>query len=193
MSTIKLNPRNAVIMIIIIAAALLRIMINANNDLSSVANFSSIGSMALFGGAYFKGNTKSFALPLLALFLSDLILSFTVYAQYRSGLLYDGWFWVYGAFALMVVAGKFLCKEVTLKNIFFSATLAVVFIHWIITDLGVWIGSSFYAQTIPGFYECLVAAIPFEFRFFAGTALYSALMFGTFEWMQRKNPALKTA
>jgi len=36
----------------------------------------------------------------------------------------------------------------------------------------------------------LITAIPFELRFLGGTILYSAMMFGTFEWMQKKYPQL---
>jgi hypothetical protein len=191
MSLPKFNPRTAIILLITVVVAALRIFIIVGEEYTALANFSSIGAMALFGGAYFNKPWKAFSLPLLALFISDLILSFTVFNQYRHGILYGGWYWIYGAFALMTVAGRLLLKKVGVANVI-AGTLACVFIHWIVTDLGVWYGSSRYPQTVAGFWACLVKAIPFEWRFLAGTALYSGIMFGLFEWLQYRNPVLSS-
>jgi hypothetical protein len=38
---------------------------------------------------------------------------------------------------------------------------------------------------------CLVAAIPFELNFLAGTVVYSAILFGAFEWMKKRYSALQ--
>src|SRR4030095_6974426 len=103
MSTIKFNPRTAVLLIIISITAAIRVIFNFNYDVSPLANFSPLGAMALFGGAYFTRKWKGFAFPLLMLFISDFILHQTVFKAYSSGLLYSGWYWVYGAFVLMTI------------------------------------------------------------------------------------------
>ena len=148
--------------------------------------------MALFGGAYFKQNIKVVLFPLLAILLSDLILFATVFKEYGNGFLYDGWYWVYGAFVLMALTGKLIIRKITIPRIAF-AIIAVVFIHWIVTDFGVWLGSTTYPQTWAGFNACLAAAIPFELRLLTATIIYSAIMFGVFEWIKHKNPALQVA
>ncbi|HEU5165260.1 MAG TPA: DUF6580 family putative transport protein, partial [Chitinophagaceae bacterium] len=142
-----------------------------------------------FGGAYFDRKWKGFAFPLLMLFISDFILHQTVFKAYSSGLLYSGWYWVYGAFVLMTITGRWLLKTVTV-NRFLVSVLACVFIHWIVTDLGVWIGSTKYAQDLSGFMACLINAIPYELRFLSGTLVYGIILFGLFEWMKRRYPAL---
>ena len=192
MSLPKFNPRTLILILFVIVTASIRVISNLDSHLSPLTNFSPIGAMALFGGAYFNKQWKAFSFTLLALLVSDLILSFTVFNQHRHGLLYGGWYWTYGAFALMTLAGRYIVKHVTVLNVLLAA-LACVFIHWIVTDFGVWIGSTTYAKTVSGFITCLIAAIPFELSFLRGTLLYSALLFGTFEWMQQKYNALKIA
>jgi glucose dehydrogenase len=79
-----------------------------------------------------------------------------------------------------------------MKNILVTA-IVITLIHWIVADMGVWLSGSMYAETVTGFWACLSAAIPFERNFLAATLLYSAIMFGTFEWMKLKYPALRIA
>src|ERR1700754_3635787 len=99
MSVPKINPRGAVLLLIILAVAALRFA--AFTDMGPLTVFTPVGAMALFGGAYFKGNVKPLLFPLLTLFLSDVVLAFTILSEHRVGLLYTGWVWTYGAFALM--------------------------------------------------------------------------------------------
>jgi len=189
MSTKKFNPRNAVVLLIIVVIAAIRVLNNFSTEMTALANYSPLAAMALFGSAYFKGNIKPLLFPLMAIFISDIILFSTVYKEYGNGILYDEWYWVYGAFLLMAISGKLIIRKVAVANIALSAIVAV-FIHWIVTDLGVWIGSSAYPQTWAGFTACLAAAIPFELRLLIATIVYSAVMFGVFELMQRRYVAL---
>ena len=102
---------------------------------------------------------------------------------------YQGWYYTYIAFALMVLVGKLMIKRPNVQNVL-GASLAAVLIHWLISDFGVWFGSTFYPQTLAGFWACLVAAIPFELNFLYGTLAYSAIMFGAFEGLKLKYPTL---
>jgi len=189
MNSIKFNPRTEVLLIFISIIATVRVIFNFNHDISPLANFSPIGAMALFGGAYFNRKWKAFAFPLVMLFISDFILHQTVFKAYSSGFLYSGWYWVYGAFVLMTITGRWLLKTVTV-NRFLVSVLVCVFIHWIVTDLGVWIGSKKYTQDLSGFMACLINAIPYELRFLSGTLAYGIILFGLFEWMKRRYPVL---
>ena len=92
---------------------------------------------------------------------------------------------MYGAFALMTIAGRIILKKVTTTNLMISAIVCTV-IHWIVSDIGVWIGSTVYAKNLSGFAQCLIAAIPFEWRFLAGTLVYGIILFGSFELLKRK-------
>jgi hypothetical protein len=186
----KFDPRTLVLIVFILATGFFRVLLQTSGELSAVANFSPLGAMALFGGAYFTRSWKAVGFPLLSLFISDVVLSFTVFSHFRTGLLYGGWYWTYGAFVLVALLGKLFIQKVSAASVL-AAALSCVLIHWIVTDLGVWLGSSFYPQTLSGFLACLVAAIPFEGNFLAGTLFYSAVLFGTFEWVKKSYPGLQ--
>ncbi|WP_316843635.1 DUF6580 family putative transport protein [Pedobacter psychrodurus] len=190
MSHLKFNPRTLILLLMILAITAFRLLVTFNSDELKFANFSSIGAVALFGGAYFKDHLKAFAFPLLSLFLSDIILSLTIFSKYSSGFLYEGWYWTYIAFALMVLAGRVLLKKVNVVSLL-ASTLAIVLIHWIVSDIGVWFHNPAYTQDLAGFWACLVKAIPFEIRFLEGTVIYGALLFGAFEVLKAKYPVLK--
>ena len=183
----KFNPRVLVLLGFMLAVVILRIVFNPTSGFAFLSNFTPIGAMALFGGAYFSSK-KAYLFPLLTLWLSDILLGRFVY-DHQWQLFYGGFYWVYGAFILMVITGKLLLKNISVKNILLSA-FVITFIHWIITDLGVWLAGSMYPKTPAGYLACLTAAIPFERNFLAGVLLYSAIMFGAFEWMRSRYPAL---
>jgi uncharacterized protein DUF6580 len=148
--------------------------------------------MAIFGGAYFNKRWKAIIFPLLMLFLSDVVLQLTVFKKYGSGVLYGGWYWVYGSLGVITIVSRWILTKITV-NRFLVSVIVCVLIHWIITDLGVWIGSTRYPQSLNGFVICLENAIPYEYRFLAGTLLYGISLFAIFEWMKRKYPVLQTA
>lgn len=185
------NRTNDLIMVAIVAAvAIIRVCNNASPNLETLANFSPVGAMALFGAAAFRQTAKAILLPLAVLFCSDVVLYATVYKTHASGILYGGWYWVYGAFALMAIAARAILRRVIVASVAVAA-LVSVFIHWIVTDFGVWLGSTTYPQNLAGFMACLVAAIPFELRFLSATLLYSALMFGLQQVLLRRFAAAR--
>ncbi|MBG9376266.1 hypothetical protein I5907_08465 [Panacibacter sp. DH6] len=190
MSNSKINPRNTVVLLMIIVIAAIRLFNNFSTNISVLANYSPLAAMALFGSAYFKGNVRPLLFPLMAIFISDVVLFTTVYKDYGNGFLYDGWVWVYGAFLVIAVSAKLIIRKISVPRIA-AAVITAVLIHWLVTDFGVWLGSKTYAQTWSGFMACLAAAIPFELRLLTATIIYSTIMFGIFELMQRKYVALK--
>ncbi|GGI26210.1 DUF6580 family putative transport protein [Pedobacter mendelii] len=190
MSHLKFNPRTLILLLMILVLTGFRLLVTFNSDELQFANFSSIGAVALFGGAYFKDNLKAFSFPLLSLFLSDFVLSTTIFSKYSSGFLYDGWYWVYGAFALMVLVGRLMLKNVNVVNLL-ASTLVIVLIHWIVTDFPIWYGNPVYVQNLAGFWLVLEKAIPFEIRFLEGTIVYGSILFGAFEILKAKYPVLK--
>ena len=82
----KINPGFWVLTLMVFIAAFVRL-------LPHPPNFAPIAAMALFGGAYFNKKSLAFAIPLIAMFLTDAIIGFYSYA----------WM-VYLSFALIVAA-----------------------------------------------------------------------------------------
>ena len=137
-------------------------------SLTPWSNFTPIGAMALFGGAYFTQKWKAFSFPLLSLLAGDIIINSLVH-EGKFGIMYSGWYWVYGAFALMVLTGKLLLKKITMPNIIL-ASFTTVLIHWIVTSPAcILLEGSMYPKTWAGYYTSLIAAIPFERNFLIGT------------------------
>lgn len=183
----KSNTRVLVLLLFIIVVIGLRMLAPLSPDFKLFANFSGLGAVAIFSGSYFKNKFSGYVLPILVLLLSDLGLALMMGESY---VFYPGWYYTYIAFALMVLAAQILVKKVSVANVF-VATLAGVLIHWIVSDFGMWIGFDTYPKTLAGFWQCLVAAIPFELKFLYGTLVYSAIMFMGFEVLKSKYPSLK--
>jgi hypothetical protein len=191
MSESIFNPRTLILLLIVALVTVLRTVAPFSDNFGDIANFSAVGAITLFSGSYFKNPVQSFAIPLLTLLLTDIILATTIYREYSNGFLYDGWYWTYIAFAIMILVSRIIVKRVNTIN-FVLGSIAVVLVHWIVTDLGVWYGSN-YPQTLAGFWTVLALAIPFELRFLYGTLAYGVLMFGAFELIKVKYPSLNLA
>ena len=195
MSLKKINPRTALLILFIVLTGLLRVM-SAGNLLSPIANFTPIGAMALFGGTYFNSRWKSYLFPLLTLFLSDVVMMQLFYKTHSNGLLYSGWLWTYGAFAVMVLIGKYV-KKVNFTNVVTAAVTAAL-AHWLITDFGVWLVGGLDITTgkalsrdWQGFVQCYVQAIPFLKNMLLGNIIYSGVLYGGFEALQKRYPLLR--
>ena len=168
------SPRFLVLCGMIAAAAFTRLI-------PHLPNFTAIGAMALFGGAYFSNKKLAFAVPLIAMFLTDLIIGFhnTIIA-------------VYIAFALMVVIGMTMIRKKKTTNIIL-ATLTATVLFFIITNFAIWISGIMYPVTGAGLVECYVAAVPFFGYNLAGNLFYSGVLFGLFELARMKFPQLAPA
>ncbi|MBI4929320.1 MAG: hypothetical protein HY841_01040 [Bacteroidetes bacterium] len=189
----KINPRFIILLLLIVVAVAMRFITELKY--STLINFTPIGAVALFGGAYFSNRWKAILIPLLSLFISDLLIN-TLYYNGQFGIMYDGWYLVYGSFVLMVFSGAWIIKKVNIKNVLL-ASVVVSIAHWVITDFGVWLGTctdittgQLYTKDIQGLIKCYTLALPYMKSFFLGTICYSTIMFGAFELAQRKYPVL---
>jgi hypothetical protein len=186
MSKFKIHPGTAVLLLIIVVIAGLRLA--SFSGIGPFVLFSPMGALALFGGAYLKGKITPILFPLLTLFISDVIVSFTIFPELRTGLLYAGWFWTYSAFALIALAGKLIIRRVNVKNIVLGV-LAATLIHWLVSDIGMCTIENRFSFGL--YLQKLGTAISYELKFLAGTAISSAIMFGCFEYLVRKLPSLQ--
>jgi len=94
----KKNPGFIIVAILILVAALSRL-------LPHPPNFTPIGGMALFGAAYFSKKHLALIIPLVALWISDLILNNVVYGAYYDGFSWMGMPMVYAAFIIIALMG----------------------------------------------------------------------------------------
>ncbi|MGN6294558.1 MAG: DUF6580 family putative transport protein [Chitinophagaceae bacterium] len=188
------NPQSILLLALIIVAGAMRIPNAAQITLWS--NFSPIGAMALFGGAYFRPWWKAVLFPLTTLLLGDLAISLLVF-EGKYGILYSGWYWIYAIFLLIVLLGKWILNKVSAQHVLI-ASVAAALTHWLLADLMVWIGGGTDLRTmqplsrdINGLIQCYVQGFPFMKNFLAGTLVYGAILFGGFEWAKRNIPQFK--
>ena len=139
-------------------------------------NFTAIGAMALFGGAYFPSKKLSMIVPLAALFLSDLVLGF-----------HQTMLFVYLGFALVVMLGWTLTEQKSMTRI---VTLSLVSssLFFLVSNFGVWAMGTGYAANFQGLVECYVAGIPFFDNQIYGDLFFSGVMFGGYELLKKYAP-----
>jgi hypothetical protein len=142
-------------------------------------NFTPIGAMALFSGAYLGRRAIAFAAPLGALLLSDLVLGF-----------YHGQATVYFSVALIAMLGMLALSRVSVLRIGAAAVASSV-LFFVITNFGVWLFTDFYPRTLAGLEACYVAAIPFFQNTVAGDLFYATLLFGGFRVAELLAPKLR--
>ena len=193
MTISPLNPRTTVLVSIILLAAAYR-LVQSSPVFSILSNLTPFGAMALFGGYYFRDKWKAILVPVAALWISDIFLNRFYYSD-QWIFFYGGQLWVYGVFAATVVLGMMMGNASFARVIGFGVGAALL--HWLVTDFGVWIGGSTDITTgLPftkdwnGFIKCLTLALPFLRNMIIGNVVFCGVMFGAFEWAQRRYPAL---
>lgn len=168
-----INKQFITISTIIFALALFRLM-------PHWPNVSPVAAMALFGGAYFADRRLAFIVPFVALLLSDLILG-----------LHSSMLFVYAGFALTVVFGFYLKGRVNITNTAFAVVASSV-MFFLLTNFGAWVTSALYAKTASGLMQAYAAGIPFFQNSLLGNAVYAAVIFGGYAFLQKNIPSLKT-
>ena len=157
-------------------------------------NFAPLGAMSLFGAAYFTNKRIAFILPLVAFFISDLLVNNILYADYYTSFVFisPGFIWTYGAMLLIVLAGIFLLKKINLKRII-GGSLTTSVIFFVVSNFGVWLTSPLYPLSLEGFIACYAMAIPFFHMTVLGDLFYCGVLFGVFEFAKSRIPVLQKA
>lgn len=160
-----INKKQFIIITFIVIAAVIRLF-------PHIPNVTPITAMALFSGVYFTDKKYAFIIPLLAMFLSDLFLGFSLISLF-----------VYAAFILVGYIG-IASKKMNVKTILISSIS-----FFIITNFGVWLIG--YPKTVNGLLECYTLAIPFFRNSLMGDFFYAGVMYYAFQFVS--NRYLKTA
>ena len=138
-------------------------------------NFTPDGAMALFGGAYLKNKYHALIIPLLSLWISDLVINNFILSYYSNFTwFYPGFIWQYASFILIIIVGYFFLKKLNFKNVFIT-TISSSILFFLITNFGVW-SAGFYGYTFSGLISCYLLAIPFFAYTFISTLSYSILI-----------------
>ena len=181
----KLSTRHFILAGLLILAAFSRLIPHP-------PNFTALGAMALFGGAYVSSRTLAIILPLAALWISDLILNNLVYTEFYQGfvLFSSGHVWIYISFIVIVIVGKSTMKNITMKSVGLSGISASV-IFFLLSNFGVWLGGMMYPLSLSGLISCYIAGLPFFGWTLVGNAFYCTMLFGSFEFASNKISVLQ--
>ena len=147
-------------------------------------NFTPVGAIALFAGAFLTDRKLAVLVSLAALAFSDLLLELL----YGTGF-YPDMIFVYGSLFITVGIGTKLAGNTNAQRVM-SATLLTSVTFFLITNFGVWALSGMYSHTFSGLMDCYVAGIPFFRGTLMGDLFYSTLLFGGFALAKMKFPVL---
>ena len=153
-------------------------------------NFSPIEAVALFGGAYFAKRHWALLVPLMAMFASDLLLGIFNGGIYWSYFASAGYLLVYACILLSTLLGFGLRGKVNGGRVL-SYSLAGSALFFVITNFGAWLSDPAYPKSLAGLAAAYVAGVPFFQWTVLGTLLYAALLFGGFELLRKRVPALR--
>ena len=131
-------------------------------------NFTPIGAMALFSGAYLGRRALAFVAPLGAMLLSDALLGF-----------YSGFWITYLAIGLVVLIGWLALSRVSPLRVG-AAAIASSITFFLVSNFGTWALSGMYPHSGAGLAACYIAAVPFFQNTLAGDLFYATLLFGGF-------------
>ena len=127
-------------------------------------NFTALGAIALFGGAFIYDKKFAFTIPVFIMLASDFILGYNMSPS------------VYISFIIMVFIGLYLQKKQNSLRII-NAALIGSLVFFFVTNFSVFLTSSLYPKNIIGLVECYTLAIPFFINTLAGNITYSLIMF----------------
>lgn len=151
-------------------------------------NVAPVGAIALFAGAHFRNPLWALVTPLAALLASDTIIHFSHIPE-RPGFYPDMPF-TYGAFGAVVLIGMLLQGQRAWAGRRVLSIIAAAYsgsvVFYLISNFGSWL--QLYPQTLHGFIDCYVKAIPFYRNTLLGDAIYVPLLFGTFALIEHFVP-----
>ena len=182
----KLNLQTGVLSIIILLAAFTRIMPHP-------PNFSPIAAIGLFGAAHFAKKWQAFFIPLIGIWVSDLVINNYVYNSSSSNFVwfYSGFYWQYMSYILIIFAGLFIFnRDISLTKMF-GGMISSSGIFFLVSNFGVWAGGTMYPKNFGGLITCYAAGVPFIHNTIISDVLFTTVLFGTYYLLQVEYSSLK--
>ena len=183
----KLNKQMLITLIaLVVVASLYRIMPNRP------LGFAPQIAMALFAGSVIRSRSYAFLLPLLSMFIGDLVFEGLFAAGIAPyGGFYSGQLTNYLLFAGLTVVGFFISSNKAWQ--IGLGAFAGPTIYFLVSNFLVWLGGGGYhhPKTMQGLLMTYTDGIPFYNGSLYATVVFSAVLFGGYAFI--KNTAVKTA
>ena len=182
----KLNLQTGILSIIILLAAFTRIMPHP-------PNFSPMAAIGLFGAAHFAKKWQAFFIPLLGIWLSDLVINNFIYSSSDTNIVwfYNGFYWQYISYIIIIFIGLFIFNKGVSLSKTFGGIVASSGIFFLVSNFGVWAGSGMYPKNIAGLISCYIAGIPFMNNTIISDFLFTTVLFGSYYLLQSEYSSLK--
>lgn len=161
---------------LIVIAALSRIMPHPDN-------FTAMGAVALFTGSVIRRHS-ALLIPIIALFISDLLINNIIYAGSGFTLFTSGFPYFAGAYVIIALLGRTLQRTSTGGVLAYSIFSALIF--FVVSNFAVWTSGIMYPKTSAGLFMAYEAAIPFLRNDIIGTAVFSVAIFGAYNWLKER-------
>jgi hypothetical protein len=147
-------------------------------------NLSPAYAMELFSGARLR-SWHAFAIPLAMRLVTDILL-FPLHRPFLTELMlyFTAMPFVYLSIVVNVLIGRRLVRTESSLRIGCAAVLSSVQ-FFVITNFGVWLGSSVYPHTLTGLIACYSAGLLYYLPTLASCLLFSAVLFGAHSWLTR--------
>lgn len=149
----------------------------------SLANIAPVAALGLFGGVHLRRNSLAFALPLVAMLASDVVIALVG----GTAFFHSTFFFVYAAFALTVLLGRGVRRKMNLGTLG-AGVLSGSVVFFLLTNFGVWAMDTeglMYERSLSGLLYSYEMAIPFYKNTLLGDLTFSLLGFGGFALYQR--------
>ncbi len=148
-------------------------------------------AMAIFAGSVVKDKKWAFIMPVLSMFISDLLYQ-VLFSENLSPIqgFYEGQWQNYLLFALLVFIG-FAIRKLTVVNILIASIAAPTF-YFILSNFIVWAGwqgtrGLGRPRTFNGLMQTYADGIPFYRTSIVATILFSAVLFGSYFLITRRS------
>jgi hypothetical protein len=137
------------------------------------ANFTAVGSLALFSGFRFSSK-KALFITITTMLLTDCVFGF-----------HSVMWATYGSLFLTIVLGRAIRRNYNFR-IVTLISLSSSMLFFLMTNFAVWvIPGSMYPKTVFGLVDSYIMAIPFFRNSILGDFAYSWIFFGAYEFVTR--------
>lgn len=133
----------------IIVCLALVLLIVVSRLMGHAWNFTVVGGVAIFAGAYFSQRYLAITTVVAGLLVSDAVIGF-----------HNQMFEVYLAYALAVGVGYFLTLQ-SKRSVRLGASLFAAVLFFAITNFAVWYGGQLYPLTFDGLMQSYLMGLPF--------------------------------
>jgi len=175
---VKKNLRTILLVAVIIIGLLSTFFIE-------IKNFTPLGAVCLLGAAYFSNKKYAFMLPLALMWMVQLYLNNVVYAEFFDSFELIGVPSLYVSIILIVLLGTFLLRKINITNVMGAGFLGAI-TFFLVTNFFSWLGNPVYPRSFMGLLESYTAGIPFFRGTFLSYMIFTPVLFGVFELLDKK-------